>query len=92
VSDETTEPQEEPAKGAGRVARAVKEAPLGVSASVVLAALFGVSQAVSGIQDLLDSRYSKREELTRVEAQNVDILRRLDRMEAKLDALSGGKP
>ena len=87
MSDETTEP-----KGAGRVARAVKEAPLGVSASVVLAALFGVSQAVSGVQDLLDSRYSKREELTRVEAQNVDILRRLDRMEAKLDALSGGKP
>ena len=33
-----------------------------------------------------------QEELTRVEAQNVDILRRLDRMEAKLDALSGGKP
>lgn len=92
MSDETTEPQEEPAKGPGRVARAVKEAPLGVSASVVLAALFGVSQAVSGVQDLLDSRYSKREELTRVEAQNVDILRRLDRMEAKLDALSGGKP
>ena len=92
MSDETTEPQEEPTKGAGRVARAVKEAPLGVSASVVLAALFGVSQAVSGVQDLLDSRYSKREELTRVEAQNVDILRRLDRMEAKLDALSGGKP
>ena len=91
MSDETTEPQGEPAKGAGRVARAVKEAPLGVSASVVLAALFGVSQAVSGVQDLLDSRYSKREELTRVEAQNVDILRRLDRMEAKLDALSGGK-
>lgn len=85
-------PQEEPAKGAGRLARSVKEAPLGVSASVVLAALFGVSQAVSGVQDLLDSRYSKREELTRVEAQNVDILRRLDRMEAKLDALSGGKP
>lgn len=92
MSDETTEPKGEPAKGAGRVARAVKEAPLGVSASVVLAALFGVSQAVSGVQDLLDSRYSKREELTRVEAQNVDILRRLDRMEAKLDALSGGKP
>ena len=92
MSDETTEPQEEPTKGAGRVARAVKEAPLGVSASVVLAALFGVSQAVSGVQDLLDSRYSKREELTRVEAQNVDILRWLDRMEAKLDALSGGKP
>lgn len=92
MSDETTEPQEEPVKGAGRVARAIKEAPLGVSASVVLAALFGVSQAVSGVQDLLDSRYSKREELTRVEAQNVDILRRLDRMEAKLDALSGGKP
>ena len=92
MSDDTTEPQEEPKKGAGRVARAVKEAPLGVSASVVLAALFGVSQAVSGVQDLLDSRYSKREELTRVEAQNVDILRRLDRMEAKLDALSGGKP
>ena len=91
MSDETTEPQGEPAKGAGRVARAVKEAPLGVSASVVLAALFGVSQAVSGVQDLLDSRYSKREELTRVEAQNVDILRRLDRMEAKLDALSGEK-
>lgn len=92
MSDETTKPKEEPAKGAGMVARAVKEAPLGVSASVVLAALFGVSQAVSGVQDLLDSRYSKREELTRVEAQNVDILRRLDRMEAKIDALSGGKP
>ncbi len=92
MSDDTTEPQEEPKKGAGRVAQAVREAPLGLSASVVLAALFGVSQAVSGVQTLLDSRYSKREELTRVEAQNADILRRLDRMETKLDALSGGKP
>ena len=92
MSDDTTEPQEEPKKGAGRVAQAVKDAPLGLSASVVLAALFGVSQAVSGVQTLLDSRYSKREELTRVEAQNVDILRRLDRMETKLDALIGGKP
>ena len=91
MEDAQNGPKEDPAKGAGRVARAVKEAPLGVSASVVLAALFGVSQAVSGVQDLLDSRYSKREELTRVEAQNVDILRRLDRMEAKLDALSGEK-
>ena len=89
MSDDTTEPKEEPKRGAGRVAQAVQAAPLGLSASVVLAALFGVSQAVSGVQTLLDSRYSKREELTRVEAQNVDILRRLDRMETKLDALSG---
>ena len=89
MSDETTEPQEEPKKSPGRVAQAVKDAPLGLSASVVLAALFGVSQAVSGVQTLLDSRYSKREELTRVEAQNEAILQRLNRMETKLDALSG---
>jgi hypothetical protein len=89
VNDETTEPQEEPKKSSGRVAQAVKDAPLGLSASVVLAALFGVSQAVSGVQTLLDSRYSKREELTRVEAQNEAILQRLNRMETKLDALSG---
>ena len=89
MSEDATEPQEEPAKGAGRVARAVREAPLSLSASVVLAALFGVSQAVSGVQTLLDSRYTKREEMTRVETQSLDILRRLDRMEQKLDALSG---
>lgn len=77
--------QEETRKDAPRALQAVKEAPLGLTASVVLAAIFGASQAISGVQALLDSRYSKREELTRVEVLSGEILRRLDRIEKKID-------
>ena len=80
-----TDHQEEPRKDAPRALQAVKEAPLGLTASVVLAAIFGASQAISGVQALLDSRYSKREELTRVEVLSGEILRRLDRIEKKID-------
>ena len=77
--------QEEMRKDAPRALQAVKEAPLPLTASVVLAAIFGASQAISGVQALLDSRYSKREELTRVEVLSGEILRRLDRIEKKID-------
>lgn len=80
-----TDHEEEPRKDASRALQAVKEAPLGLTASVVLAAIFGASQAISGVQALLDSRYSKREELTRVEVLSGEILRRLDRIEKKID-------
>lgn len=59
--------------------------PLGMTSAVVLAAIFGASQAISGVQTLLDSRYSKREDLTRVESLSGEILRRLDRIEKKID-------
>lgn len=80
-----TDHQEEPRKDSPRALQAVKEASLGLTASVVLAAIFGASQAISGVQALLDSRYSKREELTRVEVLSGEILRRLDRIEKKID-------
>lgn len=86
MTDQTNqEHEEEPQKGAARAMQAVKDAPLGLTASVVLAAIFGASQAISGVQTLLDSRYSKREELTRVEVLSGEILRRLDRIEKKID-------
>lgn len=80
-----SEHEEEPTKRSLEAMQAVKEAPLGLTASVVLAAIFGASQAISGVQALLDSRYSKREELTRVEVLSGEILRRLDRIEKKID-------
>lgn len=87
MNDATPQPEQddEAPKGTARAVQAVKEAPLGLTASVVLAAIFGASQAISGVQVLLDSRYSKREELTRVEVLSGEILRRLDRIEKKID-------
>lgn len=82
---ERQEHSEAPQKATERAVKAVKEAPLGLTASVVLAAIFGASQAISGVEALLDSRYSKREELTRVEVLSGEILRRLDRIEKKID-------
>lgn len=58
--------------------------------AAILAALFGLTQGASAVQDALDSRYTKREDSSRLEAQYTAILQRLDRMEAKLDKSQAG--
>jgi len=53
----------------------------------ILATLVVISQGATAVQGLFDSRYQKREDAVRFEAQAVEIIKRLDRMESKIDRL-----
>ena len=59
--------------------------------AAVLGGLFALTQGASAVQDALDSRYTKREDSSRLEAQYTAILQRLDRMEAKIDKSQAGQ-
>ena len=83
---DTKEPTPEPLQNKESVLLQTSKRPsVSISVSVILASLFGASQGISAIQDFLDTRYSKREELTRTQTLSEEILRRLDRIEKKLD-------
>lgn len=86
MSDDTQEPTTSPT-----ISERVKAAPMSVTAATVLAVLFGSAQGLSAVQSALDSRYTKREDSTRLEEQYKAILDRLERMEKKLDKSQGGQ-
>jgi hypothetical protein len=60
------------------------------AAASVVAAVVGIVGAVQGfgsVQDFLDTRYQKREDAAVQAARSDEILRRLERIENKLDGI-----
>ena len=61
-------------------------------ALATIAAIAGIVASVQGfgtVQGFLDSRYQTREEAAILQATNAEFLRRLDRIENKIDILQG---
>lgn len=59
-------------------------------ALATIAAIAGIVasvQAFGAVQGVLDSRYQKREDAAVLQATNTEVLRRLDRLETKIDQL-----
>lgn len=71
----------------GKVMAFFGSVPFRVSVTV-LGMVFAISQGASVAQGLLDSRYQKREDAAKSDAMASEIIRRLERMESKLDRLS----
>lgn len=64
-----------------------KKHPAAVSVVAAVVGIVGSIQGFGTVQDFFDSRYQKREDAAAMAARSDEILRRLDRIESKLDGI-----